>query len=800
MKRVTKTLAGPAGVAAATLAVHVLIALSTPLPGYFRKYALAAEQHLSGELPGERLMDFSPLYFHLSVAAERWLPAPEAAVHWLQVVLVAASAGLLFRVLRRRFAWPLAATMVAVFALDRHVLIYERILEPEVLLLFFLLGFLYVLDRGRSPILETWAAGGFAALSIATRPTFLPVFLLTPLYFALGDRQRWRRRSAALLLPVAAMLGLLMVRAARIAGDPRTPVMNPGTVFFEGNNPLSRGTSAIYPPLVLELVRHGGEIPDSAHHFYRLAARADAGRELSIAEVNAYWTDRAMAFVRAEPGRFARLVVEKLNRCFHAFRWHDIPIAWQYDLWLAVPTVSFALLATLALLGGLFEVRRWRRSLLFYAAGLAQLAVMLTFYVSARQRLILVPVAIYFAAVAVERFSGLGRRAVAWGALVLLITLVLWIPDDRMRDESYRRRGHLETDRLLHEIRDKSREEPLALHADLAVAAMASAPWWLDWLRPAYFPAAPARWRSASPTPWKHAGHPRGRGARSSPSRPTSTSPRYRSRPAGWNGHGSCSRTSRRSTPSSTAAAASRRCRGSSSAASTSSRVTAKPDARPWSGPWSGRRAILSSSPSSRRSPARSGTRSCSTRTGDVSTHVGSSAGRCCVTAAPRTPWRRCASWSSVSPTFASRRSTWRRRSPGSGSPTRRPAPTCGRRASASSRSSSATRSPSSSGAGRRRTPRVPRRGSIPPRSSTSSVISRRRWRFSKGWSPQPAWERRWRRRSNGSCASSASELPTKVRCRDTETMLAENLMEWRDRVKEEGRLAGEALVLSRLL
>jgi hypothetical protein len=30
--------------------------------------------------------------------------------------------------------------------------------------------------------------------------------------------------------------------------------------------------------------------------------------------------------------------------------------------------------------------------------------------------------------------------------------------------------------------------------------------------------------------------------------------------------------------------------------------------------------------------------------------------------------------------------------------------------------------------------------------------------------------------------------------------MLAENLMEWRDRVKEEGRLAGEALVLSRLL
>jgi hypothetical protein len=39
---------------------------------------------------------------------------------------------------------------------------------------------------------------------------------------------------------------------------------------------------------------------------------------------------------------------------------------------------------------------------------------------------------------------------------------------------------------------------------------------------------------------------------------------------------------------------------------------------------------------------------------------------------------------------------------------------------------------------------------------------------------------------------------------KEVETMLAENLMEWRDRVREEGReegqLAGEALVLTRLL
>ena len=38
-----------------------------------------------------------------------------------------------------------------------------------------------------------------------------------------------------------------------------------------------------------------------------------------------------------------RLLRDKLTRVFHAFRWHDIPTAWQYDQWLRLPTASFAL-------------------------------------------------------------------------------------------------------------------------------------------------------------------------------------------------------------------------------------------------------------------------------------------------------------------------------------------------------------------------------------------------------------------------------------------------------------------------
>ncbi len=291
--------------------------------------------------------------------------------------------------------------------------------------------------------------------------------------------------------------GRARLGAAAITGDPWTPAMNPGTVFFEGNNPLSQGTSAIYPPVVLAYVRHTGKEPDAAHRYYRDVARAATverataeratAPELSVAEVNAYWSSMATRYIRDHPDRWLRLLGVKLKRAFHGYRWHDVPPAWQLDGRLfIVPTVPFALLSALAFAGALFEVRRWRQSLLYYALAATQLAVMLAFYVSARQRLILLPALCYFAAIGARRL--VRERAWLWALLVVFMALTFSLPDDAMADESYRRDRWLEADRRLESVREKSRAQPLAHHAELAVEAVAAAPWWLDWLRPAYFP------------------------------------------------------------------------------------------------------------------------------------------------------------------------------------------------------------------------------------------------------------------------------------------------------------------------
>lgn len=473
--------------AAATLAVHLAVALAFPLPGIFYKYGAAADLYVAGRLPAERLIDFSPLYFHLAVLAKRLSGRPELVLQGFQMVLVAVAAGLFATLLARRFKTPLAVATLAAFAVDRHLLVYERILEPEAVLLFAILGWLFFVEgaaEGRTG--AAWAAGGFAAVSLFVRPTFLPAYLVVAIYWRLHDRRR--RLAGRFAVGVVLALLALALRSASITGDPRTPAMNPGTVFYEGTNPLSRGTSAVYPALVLDRVGDDVSDPDPAHGLYRTVARADAGEELSVTEVNAYWSGVALGYVRAQPGRYARLLLEKLGRVFHAYRWHDIDVAWLYDRTLKVPAVPFGLVAALGLLGLAFEARRLETSLPFYLVAGVQLAVMLVFYVSARQRLVLLPALYYFAAAALESMSSERRRLLLGAPLAVLLALALSLPNDLVRDDVYRRSGKAAGKAAFGRLRGLTGDagEGVAAHTEAALDALAWTPW-VEWTPP-FFP------------------------------------------------------------------------------------------------------------------------------------------------------------------------------------------------------------------------------------------------------------------------------------------------------------------------
>lgn len=477
---------GAAGLAAS------LLAATTPLES-FGKYPLAAEHWLAGTLPAERMLDFSPLYLWLNVALVRLGPDAASLLEAAQIGLAALCVCLFYALLEPRLGRRMACLGAVIFALDRHLLVYQRVLEPEMVLLAALLGAVLLLERRNAG--TAFAAGLAAAAAVLTRPTFLPIFLAVPLYYRWHgpglDRPRdpgWRRLSLLFALPLLAGFALLGLHA----GSPLAPVMNPGTVFFEGNQPLSQGTSAVYPPLVLSMLRGDLDVADAAHDHYRTVARAapELEEDSAPALVNRLWAGRARAFLRDHPGAAVERLTGKLRYALHGFRWHDVPSAARYDRRLGWPGLPFSLLASLALVGLAAAARRWREALPFYMLFAVQLAVMLTFYVSARQRLVLLPAVIFFALVAVRALIESRRRGSTLAlvvALVLALTLALSLPDDAMRDEGYQQRGYLEAGPRMAALQGGA---PLSGRQAEIVQAMAAMPWWVDWMRPAFVPQA----------------------------------------------------------------------------------------------------------------------------------------------------------------------------------------------------------------------------------------------------------------------------------------------------------------------
>lgn len=476
-----------AAVALLTLLLHTALAVTTMTSPDFRKYPEAARLLARGEMNAERQLDFSPLYLGVHRIAARLLANPAPAIHWLQRLLVALAAALLFRLLAAWFPTGLALLGTAAFALDRSLVLYTQALEPEALLVFCLSAFAWALLKPSRP--APLAAGFFLALACLTRQNFLPLALLVPVWlrFREPEKREWRKASALFLLPLLLAVAGLALRQTRLAGALTVMAQNPGYVLFEGNNPCSSGQSAIYSPLVDELVDEMPGLPDPHHEAYRRVARQSSNRPLTVPEVNAWWSLRAGAFVLDHPGRFLGLALKRLNFFFHTFRRHDLGDVQENDRRLAlagIPLFPFAPVSALALAGLLLARRRWLEWLPLYGLFFLQLALLALTYVSARQRVAVLGSFVFFACAAL---SGIGRRLRTWAApaAALLLSLLLLPESDLMREERHIWESFRLANASLARVRtERAADRPLAA-ARLAVIAQALLPANRDGLRPA---------------------------------------------------------------------------------------------------------------------------------------------------------------------------------------------------------------------------------------------------------------------------------------------------------------------------
>jgi tetratricopeptide (TPR) repeat protein len=318
-------------------------------------------------------------------------------------------------------------------ALYAPAIFFDSLLQKSVLDVFFVCLALWLMSRTE----ETAASAWVDKLTMSARPEPVegrsPRFLV---YGALGLTMGGLAltRENALVLPVVILgwtlapvrgrpplgvrattaaafvcgLALLLVPVALrnhiVGGGFSLTTSQFGPNFFIGNNPRADGT---YMPL-----RFGRGAPEYERRDAVELAEQAVGKSLTPAEVSGYWSDRALDFITAEPGRWVALMGRKLVLLGNRTEVLDTEsqetyAAWSWPLRFGAWIGNFGVLVPLAVLGLWLTWPERRRLVVIYATMAAYGASVVMFYVFARYRFPLVPLLVLFASagiVSLRRF------------------------------------------------------------------------------------------------------------------------------------------------------------------------------------------------------------------------------------------------------------------------------------------------------------------------------------------------------------------------------------------------------------
>ena len=364
----------------------------------------------------------APLYAYF-LALCRWLLKDEYsglfAAHLLQLLTGVVACGLTYWLGRRVFGPAvglLAGLSLALYSpgIYRDGQLLDTSLATFLTLAFTVL-FLRALDSPREG--RAWLKSGLVLGLIGiTRPNLLllgvtsAAVILLWLTREIGRRAAWRAvaiLTIGTLIPIVPIIG----RNHLITGG-FVPISSTGGInLYTGNNPMSDGYSPIPSGIAWE----------------RTWYVAMGAGKMSARTQDAYWRDKALSFMRREPGAALALLGRKLYFCWNAY---EIPNNISYDwgrahssVLRAVP-LTFGIIGPLGLLGMALGGWRSRKAWVLLLSVLAQMIAASLFFVAGRYRMPVVPMLCVFAAFGVIE---MGRFAAArrTGACVLGLAILV---------------------------------------------------------------------------------------------------------------------------------------------------------------------------------------------------------------------------------------------------------------------------------------------------------------------------------------------------------------------------------------
>ncbi|MDP6540055.1 MAG: tetratricopeptide repeat protein [Planctomycetota bacterium] len=374
--------------------------------------ALAAGEEFE-ELAGRPFFR-APLYVWLVAGLLKLGGGSLLFVRLFQAMLGGATALLVHLVGKRAFDVR-TGMLAALCAATYWVLVYfdAELLIPTLIIPLDLLAILLCLRLADAPRPgRAAAAGGVWGLSAIARPNVLLFMPLLALWILLRPRStdaaadEPRRRLAwipALAFSAGLMAPILPLTAHNaLARDDFVLISSQaGVNLYIGNNPTSDGVTAIVPGTP------GGWWP-GYHASIALAEQAE-GRELSASEVSAHYTQKALDFVRSEPGAALALFARKLRLFWSSWEIgnnHELRFfAHRFGSFVPFVSIGFPLLAGAGVAGFLLASRRRGEHFPLWGFLPVYMVGVVAFFVCARFRAPVLPVLMIY-----------GAHAIWWGA------------------------------------------------------------------------------------------------------------------------------------------------------------------------------------------------------------------------------------------------------------------------------------------------------------------------------------------------------------------------------------------------
>lgn len=418
------------------------------LLGDASQYDHWAQQVAAGDWLGSEVFYQTPLYPYLLGASYRVFGHDPWVARLLQAVFGALSCVFLARAGAAFFSERVGWIAGILLALYPPAIFFDGIVQKASLDLLLMTALLWLaaITQPRPRAGRLFGLGmllGAMMLNRENAAVFAPVLLAWIAWCAwpLGAL-RMSVLAASFLLGAAALLAPVGARNAYVGGEFLVTTSQMGSNFYIGNH---RGADGSYTPM-----RAGRGDATYERDDARRIAEDQSKRALRPSEVSAYWMARSWDEIRSAPEAWLRLLAWKWFLTWSRLELIDAEAIHTHQQdspplralgWI----LHFGVLVPLAGMGIWWTRAQWRRLWLLYALGASFAAAVTLFYVFARYRYPLVPIATLFAGAGLaegwrrlrDRRGGSGRDlgvGLALGAAIAVVSN--WPVPQRYADDA----------------------------------------------------------------------------------------------------------------------------------------------------------------------------------------------------------------------------------------------------------------------------------------------------------------------------------------------------------------------------